>query len=187
MACRPSTPPTTFNIPIGCASKRNASLNPDARLNVQACDGAEVWVKDQRGVRQQPESVARQVRASLRRDVVALLLAAKAGSLKPRILPSVKNAAGGTAQVLELSAPDLNPILLYVNAESGLIDKIAFVDDAPSKPIVEESFSDYRDVDGIKIPFQGARQIGTQSVERRSSSVKLNVPVDPSLFKRPTS
>jgi hypothetical protein len=159
---------------------------PDG-LNVQACDGFVVWVKDQRGVREQPESVARQVRASLRRDVVALLLAAKAGTLKPRILPSVKNPAGATDQVLELSAPDLNPILLYVNAESGLIDKLAFVDDAPSKPLVEESFADYRDVDGIKIPFQGTRQIGSQSVERKSTSVKLNVPVEPSLFKRPTS
>jgi zinc protease len=156
-------------------------------MNIQACDGAEVWVKDQRGVREQPESVARQVRAGLRRDVVALLLAARSGSLKPRILPNVKNAAGVTDQVLELSAPDLNPILLFVNSESGLIDKLAFVDDAPSKPLVEETFSDYRDVDGIKIPFQGARRVGTQSVERKSTSVKLNAPVDPSLFKRPSS
>ena len=158
-----------------------------AGVNVQASDGAEVWVRDHRGVRQQPESIARQVRTSLRRDVVALLLAAKAGSLTPRILPNVKNAAGAVDQVLELSAPDLNPILLYINAESGLIDKLAFVDDAPSKPLVEESFSDYRDVEGIRIPFQGLRQIGTQSVERRSTSVKINAPVDPSLFKRPTS
>ena len=156
-------------------------------MNIQACDGAEVWVKDQRGVREQPESVARQVRAGLRRDVIALLLAAKGGSLKTRVLPVVRTAAGVTDQVLELSAPDLNPILLYVNAESGLVDKLAFVDDAPSKPLVEETFSDYRDVEGIKIPFQGARQIGSQSVERKSTSVKLNQPVDPSLFKRPSS
>jgi len=155
--------------------------------NVQAFDGEHVWVRDQRGVRDQPEVVARQVRTSLRRDVVALLLAAKSGTLTPRILPDVKNDAGRLDQVLELSALDLNPVLLYIDPESGLIDKLAFVDDAPSRPLVEERFADYRMVDGIQIPFQGSRKIGTQSVERRTTDVKLNTPIDPTLFKRPAS
>ncbi len=158
-----------------------------AYTNVQAFDGTEVWVKDQHGVRQQPDPVVRQVRLSMRRDVVPLLLAAKAGTMTPRILPDVKLASGSVDHVLELSAPDLGPILLYVNAESALIDKLTFVDEAPSKPLVEEVFSDYRDVDGVKIPFSGTRKIGTQSVERRSSSVEINRSLEPSLFKRPTS
>jgi hypothetical protein len=156
-------------------------------MNVQASDGTEVWVKDPRGVRAQPDSVARQVRLSLRRDVVALLLAAKAGTVTPRMLPDVKSVFGRMDHVLELSAPDLGPILLYINLETSLIDKLTFVDEAPTKPLVEESFSDYRDVDGVKIPFHGIRQIGTQSVERYTSSVEINRPIDPSLFKRPTS
>jgi zinc protease len=155
--------------------------------NVQATDGTDVWVKDRHGVRTQPESVARQVRLSMRRDVVPLLLAAKAGTMTPRILPDVKLTSGVVDRVLELSAPDLGPILLYVNAESGLIDKLTFVDEAPSRPLVEEAFSDYRDVDGIKIPFTGTRKIGTQSIERRSSNVEINRSLEPSLFKRPTS
>src|SRR5205085_4483283 len=117
------------------------------------------WVTDQHGTRVQPESVARQVRISMRRDLVSLLLAAKGGTVWARLLPDVKTAAG-VDHVLELTAPDLNPILLYVNPASNLIDKMTFVDDAPSRPFVEESFSDYRDVDGIQIPFQGARQVG---------------------------
>jgi hypothetical protein len=155
--------------------------------NVQAFDGERVWVRDQRGVRDQPEAVARQVRTSLRRDVVALLLAAKSGTLTPRILPDVKDDAGKLDHVLELSALDLNPVLLYIDPESGLIDKLAFVDDAPSRPLVEERFSDYRTVDGIQIPFRGSRKIGSQSVERRTSDVNLNTPIDPTLFRRPGS
>jgi zinc protease len=155
-------------------------------VNVQAYDGMEVWVQDQRGARAQPESVARQVHLSMRRDVVALLLAAKAGVLTPRALPDVKTAAG-VDHILELSAPDLGPILLYINPASSLIDKITFVEDAPSRPLVEESFSDYREVDGVLIAFQGTRQVGAQGVERRSTSVKVNVALDPSLFKRPAS
>jgi zinc protease len=156
-------------------------------INVQAFDGASVWVKDQHGVRGQPDAVVRQVRASLRRDVVSLLLGAKSGALTPRVLPDVKDVRGRLDHVLELSAPDLNPVLLYINPQSALVDKLTFVDDAPSRPLVEESFADYREVDGIQIPFQGTRQIGTQAVARRSSDVKVNAPIDPSLFKRPTS
>jgi len=156
-------------------------------VNVQAYDGAQVWVKDQRGARDQPDGVARQVRTSLRRDVVALLLAANAGTLTPRLLPDVKDEAGQVDHVLELSAPDLNPIVLYINPDSGLIDKLSFVDDAPTRPLVEERFLNYRGVDGIQIPFQGTRRIGAQSVERRTTDVKINQPIDPSLFKRPTS
>ncbi len=118
---------------------------------------------------------------------MALLLAAKAGTLTPRILPDVKDEAGQLDHVLELSAPDLNPIVLYVNLDSGLIDKLSFVDDAPERPLVEERFLNYRQVDGIQIPFQGTRRIGAQSVERRTTDVKINVPIDPALFKRPTS
>jgi len=154
---------------------------------VQAFDGEQVWVRDQRGPREQPESVARQVRTSLRRDVVSLLLAAKSGTLTPRLLPDVKNDAGRIDHVLEVSAPDLNPILLYIDPESSLIGKLAFIDNAPTRPLVEERFSDYRMIDGIQIPFQGSRQIGSQSVERRTRDVKLNTPIDPSLFKRPGS
>jgi len=159
---------------------------PDG-INVQAYDGAQSWSKDQRGVHEQPDTVARQVRLSLRRDVVALLLAAKDAKLTPRILPDVKNDAGHLDHVLELSAPDLNPILIYVDPESGLIDKLAFVDDAPTRPLVEERFADYREVDGIQIAFQATRKVGTQTVERRVSDLKINVPVEPSLFKRPAS
>jgi len=155
-------------------------------VNVQAFDGTEVWVQDQRGARVQPETVARQVRASMRRDIVSLLLAAKSGTVWTRILPDVKTTAG-VDRVLELTAPDLNPILLYVNPQSNLIDKMTFIDDAPSQPMIEESFADYRDVEGIKIAFQGTRQVGVQSVERRSTSVKVNVTLDPALFKRPAS
>jgi len=41
---------------------------PDG-VNVQAYDGVQVWVRDQRGAREQPDAVARQVRTSMRRDV----------------------------------------------------------------------------------------------------------------------
>ena len=184
-----ATDPTSFNTTnyIEYPDRLRIETKLANGVNVQAFDGTQVWVKDQRGVRGQPDTVVRQVRASLGRDVVSLLVGAKSGALKPRILPDVKNAAGRVDHVLELSAPDLNPVLLYIDPDSGLVDTLTFVDDAPSRPIVEESFADYRAVEGIQIPFSGTRKIGTQAVARHTTDIKINVPIDPILFKRPTS
>jgi hypothetical protein len=126
------------------------------------------------------------VRAGLRRDVVALLLAAKGGTLTPRVLPDVKDTAGRTEHALEVSGADLNPIVLYVDADSGLIRRQTFAD-GPGRPFVQEQFSDYRTVDGLQIPFSASRKIGDLTVERRVTEIKINPPIDPSLFKRPAS
>ena len=153
----------------------------------QGYDGTQAWLKDGRGVREGGQPMARDARASMRRDVVALLLAAKDGKLTPRLLPDVKDAEGHLTHTLELSASDLNPIVFYIDPATGLITKQAFAADAPGRPLVEEQFSDYRPVDGIQIAFQAARKVGTLSVERRVTDVKINAPIDPALFTRPAS
>jgi hypothetical protein len=52
---------------------------------------------------------------------------------------------------------------------------------------VEEAFADYRDVDGIKVPFTAElTHNGRQVLTRTLTDVKFNAPVDPQLFARPT-
>src|SRR6185503_1374116 len=82
---------------------------------VQGYDGAHAWMKDRGGVHDAPESLARDAALSLRRDVVALLLAAKDGALATRLLPDVKDPEGHVSHALEISATDLNPIVLYID------------------------------------------------------------------------
>jgi hypothetical protein len=119
--------------------------------------------------------------------VVALMLAAKDGTLTARILPDVKDPQGVLSHALELSAPDLNPIVLFLDPESGLIRKRMYTADAPGRPVVEEQFFDYRPVDGIQVAFRATQRVGPLSVERRLTDVKLNTPLDAALFKRPAS
>ena len=131
------------------------------------------------------EQMAREARASMRRDVISLLLAAKDGTVTPRLLPDVLGADGRLTNTLELSAPDLNPIVFSVDPWTALIRKQTFIADGPGRPLVEEQFSDYRPVDGIQIPFHGMRKVGALSVERQAIEVKINAPIDPALFTRP--
>ena len=154
---------------------------------VQGFDGTRSWMQDRRGVRDGAEGQAREAAASLRRDVVALLIAAKDGTLTPRILPDVKDPEGRISHTLELSARDLNPIVLYVDPDSGLIRKRMYTADAPGRPVIEEEFSDYRPIDGIQIAFRATQKVGPLSVERRVIDVKVNAPIDAALFQRPAS
>ena len=152
---------------------------------IQGFDGAQAWMKDPRGVRDGGDLMLRDARASMRRDVVALLLAAKDGKLTTRQLPDVQDAKGRMTHTLELFAPDLNPIVLYLDPATGLVNKLSFIADVQGRPLVEEQFSEYRLVDGIQIPFQATRRVGTLSVERLVADVKINAPIYPALFKRP--
>jgi zinc protease len=154
---------------------------------VQASDGKQVWMTDARGLHDAPEPLVREFRAALRRDPIALLLAAKAGKLTARLLPETTDKDGQGGVPLELSATDLNPIVLEFDRTTLLIRKQSYRADAPGRPLVEESFSDYRPVDGIQIAFRAARKSGPLSVERRVTEVKINTPLEPALFSRPAS
>jgi hypothetical protein len=48
-------------------------------------------------------------------------------------------------------------------------------------------FSDYRDVDGMKLPFtiKVSAIDPTYSVLRKLTEIKLNVPIDPKRFNKP--
>ncbi|HMF99014.1 MAG TPA: hypothetical protein VKE96_32155, partial [Vicinamibacterales bacterium] len=86
-----------------------------------------------------------------------------------------------------LSATDLNPIVLYIDPENSMVRKRLFTANAPGRPLVEEQFSDYRDVDGVQFAFQATQKVGPLSVERKVTDVRINPPIDPALFKRPAS
>jgi zinc protease len=47
------------------------------------------------------------------------------------------------------------------------------------------SFTDYRDVDGVKVPFRARISSAVQTLTITLAEVKHNVPADPALFKKP--
>jgi zinc protease len=165
---------------------RTETRSPESGVNVQVFDGTRVWGKDQRGVREQPEAVLRDARTTLRRDPITLLLAAADGSVTPRVLPDVQDGTGHVRRALELSAPDFNPVVLLINPETSQIDKLTFVADTSTRPIVEDEFTDYRRVAGVQIAFQAWRRSGGQTIARRITDIKINRSLDAALFKRPS-
>ena len=65
-------------------------------------------------------------------------------------------AAGKTADVIEISSADADSIRLWVDSESGGVLKSVHQGSAsgggPAE--IEQIYSDYREVDGIRVPFE---------------------------------
>jgi outer membrane lipoprotein-sorting protein len=157
-------------------------------LQIQIYDGEHGWVRDPGGVHDVPSQALQDMATSLRRDTIAALLAAERGELRARLLPDVKDAEGVLRHALELSSPSLEPLVLYIDPRTNLITKQAYVVRAPGQPLIEESFSDYRPVDGVKVAFtDDVRAEGKPVVKRRLNAIAFNTTLDPKLFTRPVN
>jgi hypothetical protein len=165
---------------------RVESALPDGS-QVQIFDGEHGWVRDPAGVHDVPQIGLRNILDALKREVVAALLAADRGELRVRLLPDVKDSEGRLQHALEMSSPSLNPFLLYVDPETNLISKQVFVASGPGQPIIEESFTEYRPVDGVRVAFVDTVRAGDQTLTRRITEIHFNGTLDTGLFKRPAS
>jgi outer membrane lipoprotein-sorting protein len=96
---------------------------------------------------------------------------------------------GRDAFVLVLK-PKTGPVVRqYLDADSYLTVRIVTRIDAPQVGEVEQTsdLSDYRDVDGIKIPFSIKVSTPIQSFTIAVTKVEHNVKVDDALFSKPAS
>jgi zinc protease len=155
---------------------------------VQIYDGEHAWVRDPAGVHDVPERSIRDLQSSLKRDTISLLLAAEAGTIRARLLPDVKDDAGKMHHALELSSNDLDPLVLYVDPQTGLIAKQTYVVGGAGQPVIEEIFSDYRRVDSIQIAYAAMVRVGGKpTLERHVNEIAINPSFNATLFKRPAS
>jgi outer membrane lipoprotein-sorting protein len=155
---------------------------------VQVFDGSHAWVRDPAGTHDVPQQMVHDLEGNLRRDTVAALLAAADGQINARQLLDAKDENGALRFALELSGPDLDPTILYIDPETSLVVKQSYVAGGRGTPLVEELFTDYRPVDGVQVAFGTIVRIRGESVlDRRVTTFTINAPVSPALFKRPTS
>jgi hypothetical protein len=125
---------------------------------------------------------------SFKRDLLGVLIAARDGLVRARVLPDAKDESGRTYHALEFSSMDLEPTVVYVDPDTSLIAKQVYMAGGGNQPLVEELFADYKTIDGVQIAFTAiVRQGGQTVVERHVSDIKINTALDPALFKRPTS
>jgi len=154
--------------------------------SVQAYNGGTAWVKDPAGVSAAPPAMRNDFAATVRRDTFPLLIAAAEGKLTVRQLPE-EGKDGVTLRVLEVSGQGLEPVRLYIDRDYRIVRQTYSTPGPDGRPAqAEESFSDYRKVNGIDVPFRASvMRDGRQILERTLKSVTFNTAVDPMLFQQP--
>jgi len=93
------------------------------------------------------------------------------------------------AVVLNVTTADNHPERLYFDAETGLLLRRTTVMRTMLGVIPEQTdFQDYRDVDGVKLPFtiiQATVNASNPTTTRKFEEIKLNLAIDDSKFKMP--
>jgi CubicO group peptidase (beta-lactamase class C family) len=87
------------------------------------------------------------------------------------------------AYCIEATPPEGDPIKLYFEAQTGLLVRLDSIYETATKSKIpfETYFEDYREVDGVKLPFtiRQPKKIYTYKV----NEVRHNVPIDEARFK----
>jgi zinc protease len=162
---------------------RTDAMTPGGRL-VQVFDRGACWVRDEKGVTDAPEPVAAELRAHVQRDLLRILLGLADSELRAARVADVEDE-GRMLPAIEVSDGGASLVTLVFDPASALVVRQRYA--TGWSPQVEESFSDYRDVDGVKIAFRSVRRgAGLPTVSRVVRSIRYNVPVDPALFTRPS-
>jgi zinc protease len=95
---------------------------------------------------------------------------------------------GHDAYVIEATPPDGAADTIYFDADSGLLVRLQREIDGPNgKATLEVTYEDYREVDGIKLPYVMHFSIGQFAFAIKLNEVKHNVPIDDAKFEKPAS
>jgi zinc protease len=130
-------------------------------------DGNTGWLKGMQGPQNLPPAVLRQVRGEIFRQIARLMLSDRDAD---------RTVNYGGDGVIEISAKDGPSVQLQVDETSGLPLKLAYQENGAGGPgSVEQTYSDWRDVDGLRLPFQWTVvQGGKKFAEVKIQDYKIN-------------
>ena len=98
-------------------------------------------------------------------------------------------APEGKADVLDVAGPANAVMRFVVQRDTHLPVMVMWTAPAPGQPAPAEQrlyFADYRDVDGLKLPFRIRRAVGADTIEETTfDRFRLNAKIDPRKFEIP--
>ncbi len=156
---------------------------PDG-LRIQTFDNGTAWVGDGKEFEDAPAVIVRLMEAGVQRDTVALLLALAEQRVPCRRVADV--TVGGTAMpALEADLKSAGRLTLVFDGTTGLLTSQRY-GGAAGEPSTEETFSDYRLVQGVQVAHRATvRREKNPPFQRLVRTFEINVPIEPSFFKKP--
>jgi len=110
-------------------------------------------------------------------------------SLYPKLTVKGKDSVNGKDAYLVEGVPaEGAPVTMAFDAASGLLVRAQTVADGPmGKTDVVTTLSDYREVDGVQVPFAIHSDLGQIAFTIKLTDVKHNVPIDDAKFNKPAA
>ena len=153
---------------------------PGGKLTQVYADGR-YWIAEAGAVKELPPEARGPIQSNVQRDIVRVLVTAATGALVVREVDSDEPSLGA----IEISGDGLAPLTLLINRINGLIEKVRYVADPEGRS--EEAYSDYRNVNGIQVPFHTVvRRAELSPLQRDVKTVHFNVTLPPGLFTKPS-
>src|SRR5208283_1770798 len=160
---------------------------PQAGLT-QGFDGTVGWLQFPGGVSEvSADAVSEFRRSILLTGAVGIVNAAQAGALELQFLGEEEEEGKQTRAVL-WRGPS-GPVRLYVDVGSHFLVAARFISGSSQGPAETlQIWDDYRAVEGVQFPFHTVTyQNGVRHSEIYVLQVRINQPMEPSLFAKPAN
>jgi YHS domain-containing protein len=166
---------------------RQETVTPDWRYSTVLAPG-EAFTATPRGARPLTDAARAEAEKQLKRNPLLLLRARKSAGFKAAAAGSGK--VGDTAVELVAVQVDNVKLKLGVDAATGHILTASYQGRGPDGTVGEivRAYSDFRNVDGLVLPFKTEGTFKGQSDPRQTSSVKsivVNGQIAPAAFEKP--
>ena len=156
---------------------------PDG-LRIQTFDNGTAWVGDGQEFEDAPVMIVRAMEASVQRDTLALLLALADNRVPNRRVADV-TVEGEAMPALEVQLAAAGRVTLVFDPTSALLVQQRYGGEE-GEPLTEESFTDYRPVQGLQVAHRATlRREKNPPFERIVRSFEINVPLEATFFKKP--
>jgi photosynthetic reaction center cytochrome c subunit len=173
-------------VPVKIQEKSTGEFRMDLDVRpapiVRATDGKTIWVQMGQNVRD-AEGLQAQQATRLADFTVPLNMKKHYENLTPSRYDNID----GTETILVTGrvSPDINEQLQF-DRQSGLLLRRTILTRTAFGNLLEQvDYSDYRDVNSVKVPFQVRYATWNELLTEKFSDVKLNAPVDDAQFARP--
>ena len=149
-------------------------------------DGTAGFVTTPMGVQPIPQQVANSFKDAVFRENLWLLTNLSQNNI-PLQHAGMEEVQGKQTHILVVQQPSGEMLKLFISSETHYIVKIAYRESAQGTTVNRETvMDDYRDVDGVKVPYHVVQNVNGQLFsESRVTNVMLNAELDESLFQEP--
>ena len=126
--------------------------------------------------------------AAMKRDADFYLAIKLKGHYPKMTVKGKESVNGHDAYVVEATPPEGAAETMYFDAGSGLLARTKRETEGPNgKFTLDVTFDDYREVDGVKLPFVMHFSLGEFAFVVKLSEVNHNLPIDDAKFDKPSS